>query len=66
LDLRRELSMLDEKDVWFMADEGDSHERTSMALGASEQVWGKKLLPEAHRDLAAIALTIARYELTRG
>lgn len=50
------------KDDWFMPDEGDPHKRTWMAFGASEKIWGKKLLPEVQRNLAAIARTIAKYE----
>ncbi|GGN68314.1 porphyromonas-type peptidyl-arginine deiminase [Shewanella aestuarii] len=33
-----------------------------MAFGASQKIWGKKLLPEVQRNLATIALTIAQYE----
>jgi agmatine deiminase len=33
-----------------------------MAFGASQKIWGKKLLPEVQRNLATIALTIAKYE----
>lgn len=33
-----------------------------MAFGASEEIWGKKLLPEVQRNLANIAKTIAKYE----
>lgn len=47
---------------WLMPDEGDLHKRTWMAFGASEAVWGKRLLPEVQRNLATIALTIAKYE----
>jgi agmatine deiminase len=50
------------KEDWFMPDEGDPHRRTWMAFGASEKIWGKKLLPEVQRNLAAIAKTIAKYE----
>ena len=50
------------KDVWFMPDESVVHERTWMAFGASNKVWGKKLLPEVQRNVATIALTIAKYE----
>ena len=45
-----------------MPDEGEQHTRTWMAFGASERIWGKKLLPEVRRNLASIAKTIARYE----
>lgn len=47
---------------WFMPDEGEAHKRTWMAFGASEKIWGKKLLPEVRRNLATIARTIASYE----
>ena len=50
------------KNTWFMPDESDPHQRTWMAFGASQKVWGKKLLPEVQRNLATIALTIAKYE----
>jgi agmatine deiminase len=46
----------------YMPDEADPHERTWMAFGASEEIWGKKLLPEVQRNLANIALAIAKYE----
>jgi agmatine deiminase len=55
-------AMANDKDTWFMPDEGDLHQRTWMACGASQEVWGKKLLPEVQRNLATIALTIAGYE----
>lgn len=47
---------------WRMPDESEPHARTWMAFGASEAIWGKKLLPEVRRNLATIATTIARYE----
>lgn len=47
---------------WFMPDEGDPHLRTWMAFGASQKIWGRRLLPEVQRNLATIALTIARFE----
>ena len=47
---------------WFMPDEAERHTRTWMAFGASEKVWGRKLLPEVRRNLATLAKTIARYE----
>ena len=47
---------------WVMPDEGDPHKRTWMAFGASEQIWGRRLLPQVRRDLATIATTIARFE----
>ena len=51
-----------EKTAWFMPDESGPHARTWMAFGASRAIWGKKLLPEAQRNLALIAKTIANYE----
>lgn len=47
---------------WRMPDESEPHQRTWMAFGASEKIWGKKLLPEVQRNLATIALTIAKFE----
>ncbi|MDE2417829.1 MAG: agmatine deiminase family protein [Burkholderiales bacterium] len=46
----------------YMPDEGEPHLRTWMAFGASKEIWGRKLLPEVQRNLASIALAIARYE----
>ena len=48
--------------AWFMPDEAETHKRTWMAFGASEEIWGGKLLPEVRRNLATIAKTIAKYE----
>lgn len=47
---------------WRMPDESEPHKRTWMAFGASEEIWGDKLLPEVQRNLALIALTIAKFE----
>ncbi len=47
---------------WFMPDESEPHARTWMAFGASQAIWGKKLLPEVQRNLALIARTIAQFE----
>lgn len=47
---------------WSMPDEAAPHARTWMAFGASEAIWGRKLLPEVRRNLATIAQTIARFE----
>ena len=55
-------ALANEQDVWFMPDESEPHQRTWMAFGASKKIWGSKLLTEVQRDLAAIALTIAKYE----
>ena len=54
--------MIKDKDVWLLPDESAPHQRTWMAFGASRKIWGKKLLPEVQRNLASIALTIAKYE----
>lgn len=48
--------------AWRMPDESHPHERTWMAFGASERIWGAELLPEVRRNLATIARTIARFE----
>ncbi len=45
-----------------MPDEAEPHVRTWMAFGASEAIWGRALLPEVRRNLAAVARTIAKYE----
>ncbi len=55
-------SLLEEQSGWFMPDEADPHQRTWMAFGASQKIWGAKLLPEVRRNLATIARTIAKYE----
>ncbi|MBT9317439.1 agmatine deiminase family protein [Leptothoe spongobia] len=47
---------------WRMPDEAMPHERTWMAFGASERIWGRRLLPEVRRNLVTIAHTIAQYE----
>lgn len=49
-------------DRWFMPDEAMPHRRTWMAFGASQRIWGRRLLPEVRRNLATIARTIAQYE----
>ncbi len=48
--------------AWRMPDEAEPHARTWMAFGASREIWGARLLPEVQRNLAAIALAIARVE----
>ena len=50
------------KNAWVMPDESAPHQRTWMAFGASKKIWGSFLLPEAQRNLALIATTIAKYE----
>jgi agmatine deiminase len=54
--------MSSDKKLWFMPDEGEPHQRTWMAFGASKKIWRKKLLPDVQRNLATIALAIAKYE----
>ncbi|QVI25209.1 agmatine deiminase family protein [Nocardia tengchongensis] len=45
-----------------MPDEGAPHKRTWMAFGASEAIWGRRLLPQVRENLATIAATISRFE----
>jgi agmatine deiminase len=47
---------------WSMPAEHSPHARTWMAFGASRAVWGRDLFHDVQRDLATIALAIARYE----
>ncbi|VEN72877.1 putative agmatine deiminase [Candidatus Desulfarcum epimagneticum] len=47
---------------WFMPHEGALHERSWMAFGASPGIWGRELVDEARRSLAAIARAVSRYE----
>ncbi len=56
------VAMANHQDVWFMPDESAPHKRTWMAFGASQEIWGRKLLPDVQRTVATIALTIAKYE----
>jgi agmatine deiminase len=56
------VAMANRQDVWFMPDESAPHERTWMAFGASQEIWGRKLLQDVQRNVATIALTIAKYE----
>ncbi|QDF66929.1 agmatine deiminase family protein [Shewanella sp. SNU WT4] len=58
----KELWAMSNNKAWFMPDESAPHLRTWMAFGASRKIWGKKLLPEVQRNLATIALTIAKFE----
>ncbi len=53
---------LNSQQAWLMPDENAAHLRTWMAFGASESIWGRRLLPLVQRNLASIALTIAKYE----
>nr|WKF58504.1 Agmatine deiminase [Paraburkholderia busanensis] len=47
---------------WRMPDEGAQHAATWMAFGASEDIWGGKLLPVVRENLAGIAKAIAAHE----
>ena len=47
---------------WYMPEEGDPHECTWMSFGASQRVWGKKLIGEVRKNLATVAETIAQFE----
>jgi agmatine deiminase len=47
---------------WMMPDEAMPHKATWMAFGASQDIWGKKLLAGVQDNLAAIARTLAKYE----
>ena len=47
---------------WFMPDEGEPHDRTWMAFGPSEAIWGNDLLPRVREDLARVANAIAQFE----
>jgi agmatine deiminase len=48
--------------TWFMPEESEPHTRTWMAFVASDDIWEGRQIPEVHRNLAAIAKTIAKYE----
>ncbi|WP_374334543.1 agmatine/peptidylarginine deiminase [Leeia sp.] len=50
------------RDGWYMPDESEPHQRTWMAFAGGQDIWGEQLLPRVQRDLATIALTIARHE----
>ena len=47
---------------WRMPDEGEPHAATWMAFGASEAIWGRKLLGGVRDSQARIAEAIADYE----
>ncbi len=49
-------------DQWYMPDESEPHKRTWMSFIASYKIWSERQVPEVHRNLAAIAKTIAKYE----
>ena len=48
--------------AWFMPDESEPHQRTWMSFAVNQEIWGKKLVPQVQRNLATIALAIAKYE----
>lgn len=48
--------------TWHMPDEAEPHTRTWMAFGPTKDIWGENLLAEVQRNLAAVALVIAKYE----
>ena len=60
--LASSLPLVAQPGQFWMPDEGEPHERTWMAFGASAKVWGRKLLPAVQRNLASIALAIAEFE----
>lgn len=45
-----------------MPAESARHRRTWMAFGARREIWGRRWLPEVRRNLADLALAIARHE----
>jgi len=47
---------------WYMPDESELHQRTWMSFISSYEIWSESQVPEVHRNLAAIATTIAKYE----
>jgi len=47
---------------WRMPDEGEPHAATWLAFGASQAIWGRKLLAGARDNQARIAQAIAGYE----
>ncbi|MGV6808868.1 MAG: agmatine deiminase family protein [bacterium] len=48
--------------AYYMPEEGHKHHCTWMAFGASQAIWGKRLLPAVQDNLATLANTIAHYE----
>ncbi|QLY27805.1 agmatine deiminase family protein [Nocardia huaxiensis] len=52
----------DDGRTWMMPEEGQPHARTWMAFGASERIAGSRLVPVMQRNLADIAIAIARFE----
>jgi agmatine deiminase len=50
------------RNQWFMPEEGEPHERTWMAFGATEEIWGRKLIGEVRKNIATVAQAIAKFE----
>jgi agmatine deiminase len=50
------------KSHWIMPEEGNAHECTWMSFGATEKIWGRKLISEVRKNLATVAQTIAQFE----
>ncbi|MEM9410094.1 MAG: agmatine deiminase family protein, partial [Planctomycetota bacterium] len=51
--------------AWSMPEEGDLHQCTWMAFGASEKIWGTRLIDQVREDLAILAETVAEFEPVR-
>ncbi len=47
---------------WFMPEESDPHLRTWMSFIASYDIWEERQVPEVQKNLAKVAITIAKYE----
>ncbi len=47
---------------WFMPEESETHERTWMSFVASYDIWEDRQVPEVQKNLADIAMTIAKFE----
>jgi len=60
--LSRNAMAMDDAIAWFMPEESEPHERTWMSFIASHDIWAKRQVPVVQKDLARIAVTIARYE----
>ena len=45
-----------------MPKEGEKHKRTWMTFVANDYIWAKHQIPEVKRNLALLAVTIAKYE----
>lgn len=51
-----------DKSVFKMPDESHIHKRTWMAFVANNNIWPSKNIPQLKKDLALLAITIAKYE----